>query len=123
MLPGTSDMNPIDQQLELLLKIAPQTKNIGTVYSSSEVNSQLQVDVLKKLAGDKGINVIEATVSTVNDIQQAAHSLVGKVDAVYVPTDNVMASSMPTLVAVTDEARRLLFAAKVIRYGLEVWLL
>lgn len=84
MLPGTSDMNPIDQQLELLLKIAPQTKNIGTVYSSSEVNSQLQVDVLKKLAGDKGINVIEATVSTVNDIQQAAHSLVGKVDAVYV---------------------------------------
>ena len=47
---GTSDMNPIDQQLELLLKIAPQTKNIGTVYSSSEVNSQLQVDVLKKLA-------------------------------------------------------------------------
>ena len=52
---GTSDMNPIDQQLELLLKIAPQTKNIGTVYSSSEVNSQLQVDVLKKLAGDKGI--------------------------------------------------------------------
>ena len=39
------------------------------------------------------------------DIQQAAHSLVGKVDAVYVPTDNVMASSMPTLVAVTDEAR------------------
>ena len=50
---GTSDMNPIDQQLELLLKIAPQTKNIGTVYSSSEVNSQLQVDVLKKLAGDK----------------------------------------------------------------------
>lgn len=60
---------------------------------------------MKKLAGAKGINVIEATVSTVNDIQQAAHSLVGKVDAVYVPTDNVMASSMPTLVAVTDEAR------------------
>ena len=42
----------------------------------------------------KASNVIEATVSTVNDIQQAAHSLVGKVDAVYVPTDNVMASSM-----------------------------
>ena len=102
---GTSDMNPIDQQLDLLLQIAPQTKNIGTIYSSSEVNSQLQVDVLKKLAAAKGINVIEATVSTVNDIQQAAHSLIGKVDAVYVPTDNVMASSMPTLVAVTDEAK------------------
>ena len=81
---GTSDMNPIDQQLELLLKIAPQTKNIGTVYSSSEVNSQLQVDVLKKLAGDKGINVIEATVSTVNDIQQAAQAFIGqKQDSLY----------------------------------------
>lgn len=65
---GTSDMNPIDQQLELLLQIAPQTKTIGTIYSSSEVNSQLQVDVLKKLAAAKGINVIEATVSIVNDI-------------------------------------------------------
>lgn len=102
---GTSDMNPIGEQLELLLKIAPQTKNIGTVYSSSEVNSQLQVDVLKKLAAAQGINVVEATVSTVNDIQQAAQSLLGKVDAVYVPTDNVMASAMPTLVAVTDEGK------------------
>lgn len=102
---GTSDMNPIDQQLDLLLMIAPQTKNIGTIYSSSEVNSQLQVDVLKKLAAAKGINVVEATVSTVNDIQQAANSLLGKVDAVYVPTDNVMASAMPTLVAITDEAK------------------
>ena len=49
--------------------------------------------------------MVEATVSTVNDIQQAAQSLVGKVDAVYVPTDNVLASSMPTLVAVTDEVK------------------
>lgn len=102
---GTSDMNPIGEQLELLLKIAPQTKNIGTVYSSSEVNSQLQVDVLKTLAAAQGINVVEATVSTVNDIQQAAQSLLGKVDAVYVPTDNVIASAMPTLVAVTDEGK------------------
>ena len=47
---------------------------------------------------------MEATVSTVNDIQQAAQSLVGKVDVVYVPTDNVIASAMPTLVSVTDNA-------------------
>lgn len=102
---GTSDMNPIEDQLDLLLKIAPKTKSIGTIYSSSEVNSQLQVDILKKMATAKGINVVEATVSTVNDIQQAARSLLGKVDAIYVPTDNVMASAMPTLVAVTNEAK------------------
>ena len=81
---GTSDMNPIKEQLELLLKLVPGAKTIGTIYCSSEVNSQLQVDVLKKLAGAKGINVIEATVSTVNDIQQAAQAFIGqKQDSLY----------------------------------------
>lgn len=51
------------------------------------------------------MQVEEATVSNVNDIQQAAQSLVGKVDAVYVPTDNVLASAMPTLAQVTEPAK------------------
>ena len=90
---GTSDMNPIKEQLELLLKLVPGAKTIGTIYCSSEVNSQLQAELLKKYAAEKGVQVEEATVSNVNDIQQAAQSLVGKVDAVYVPTDNVLASA------------------------------
>ena len=101
---GTSDMNPIKEQVDLLLKIVPDAKTIGTVYCSSEVNSQIQIEIMKKAAAERGVNVMEATVSTVNDIQQAAQSLVGKVDVVYVPTDNVIASSMPTLVSVTDNA-------------------
>lgn len=102
---GTTDMNPIKEQVDLMLKIMPQTKNVGVIYSSSEVNSQLQVKILKEVLAAKNINVVEATVSNVNDIQQAAQSLVGKVDAVYAPTDNVIASAMPTLVAITDEAK------------------
>ncbi|MGL5206038.1 MAG: ABC transporter substrate binding protein [Acidaminococcaceae bacterium] len=102
---GTTDMNPIKEQVDLMLKIMPQTKNVGVVYSSSEVNSQLQVKILKEVLAAKNINVIEATVSNVNDIQQAAQSLVGKVDTVYAPTDNVIASAMPTLAAITDEAK------------------
>lgn len=102
---GTTDMNPVDEQVDLLLKLVPQTKTIGAIYCSSEVNSQMQVNLMKKYAESKGIKVIEATVSTVNDIQQAAQSLVGKVDAIYVPTDNVLASAMPTLASVTDEAK------------------
>lgn len=101
---GTSDMNPVKEQLDLLLKIAPNAKTVGTIYSSSEVNSQLQVEMLKAAAKDRNIVIKEATVSTVNDIQQAAHSLVGEVDALYIPTDNVMASAVPTLISVTDEA-------------------
>ena len=102
---GTTDMNPIKEQVELMLKIMPQAKSVGVIYSSSEVNSQLQVKILKEVLAAKNINVVEATVSNVNDIQQAAQSLVGKVDAVYAPTDNVIASAMPTLVAITDEAK------------------
>ena len=102
---GTTDMNPVEQQLALLLKIVPNAKSVGTIYCSSEVNSQLQVDILKKAATAKGVTIKEATVSNVNDIQQAARSLVGKVQAIYVPTDNVLASAMPTLVSVTEEAK------------------
>ena len=102
---GTTDMNPVEQQLDLLLKIVPNAKSVGTIYCSSEVNSQLQVDILKKAAAGKNVTVKEATVSNVNDIQQAARSLVGKVQAIYVPTDNVLASAMPTLVSVTEEAK------------------
>ncbi len=103
---GTTDMNPIDQQLELMLKVVPNTKTIGVIYNSSEVNSQLQVKVLEKLAKAKGIALQEATVSNVNDIQQAGHSLVAsKVDAIYVPTDNVVASAMPVLAQITNDAK------------------
>ena len=102
---GTTDMNPVEQQLDLLLKLVPNAKSVGTIYCSSEVNSQLQVDILKKAANAKGVTIKEATVSNVNDIQQAARSLLGKVQAIYVPTDNVLASAMPTLVSVTEEAK------------------
>lgn len=102
---GTTDMNPIEAQLDLLLQLVPGAKTIGTIYCSSEVNSQLQVDILKAAAKAKGVEVKEATVSTVNDIQQAARSLVGKVQGIYVPTDNVLASAMPTLAIVTEEAK------------------
>lgn len=102
---GTTDMNPVEQQLDLLLKLVPNAKSVGVIYCSSEVNSQLQVDILKKAATAKGVTVHEATVSNVNDIQQAARSLVGKVQAIYVPTDNVLASAMPTLASVTEEAK------------------
>ena len=102
---GTTDMNPVEAQLDLALQLVPNAKTIGTIYCSSEVNSQLQVDILKKAAANKKVEIKEATVSTVNDIQQAARSLIGKVDAIYIPTDNVLASAMPTLTIVTEEAK------------------
>ncbi len=110
---GTTDMNPIDRQVELLQTIFPKAKTVGVIYNSSEVNSQIQVNLLKKIAEKKGLAVKEATVSSVNDIQQAAQGLTAqKVDVVYVPTDNVLASAIPVLVKVTNEARIPVIAAE-----------
>ena len=69
---GTTDMNPIDKQVDLLKTLLPKAKTVGVMYCSSEVNSQLQVSIMKKIAGEKGLTVKEATVTNVNDIQQAA---------------------------------------------------
>ncbi len=101
---GTSDMNPIEAQLNLLLQLVPDAKVIGTIYTASETNSQVQVDILEQVAGEMGLTVEARTISTVNDIQQAAQSLVGEVDALWLPTDNNVASAMPQVVGVTDEA-------------------
>ena len=101
---GTSDMNPIEAQVNLLLQLVPDAKVIGTIYTSSETNSQVQFDFLDKVAEAKGLTVEARTVSTVNDIQQAAQSLVGQVDAIWLPTDNNVASAMPQVIGVTDEA-------------------
>ena len=101
---GTSDLTPIAEQIDLLMKLYPNAKTIGTIYSSSEVNSEIQVKAMKEYAESKGLTVRVATISTVNDIQQAAQSIINDVDVFYEPTDNVIASAMPTLTSVTDPA-------------------
>lgn len=100
---GTTDMNPVIEQLDFALKLVPGAKNIGTIYNSSEVNSQFQIEILKEAAKKKDVHIIEATVNNVNDIQQAARSMLGKVDLIYVPTDNVLASAIPALAIITEE--------------------
>ena len=109
---GTSDLNPIKEQIDLLIKLYPNAKTIGTIYSSSEVNSEIQIKAMTEYATSKGLKVRAATVSTVNDIPQAAQSLVNDVDVFYEPTDNVISSSIPTLVGVTDAAGKAVICAE-----------
>ena len=103
---GTSDLNPIKKQIDLLMQLYPNAKVIGTV------NSETQIKAMKEYAESKGLTVRAATVSTVNDIPQAAQSLVGDVDVFYEPTDNVISSSIPTLVSVTDAAGKAVICAE-----------
>lgn len=99
---GVSDFASMDAQMELAAKLIPQAKNVGLIYCSSEVNSEVQTNQMKDYCKKHGLSVEERTVNNVNDIQQVAESLVGKVDYIYVPTDNTLASSIPTLMKITD---------------------
>ena len=102
---GTSDMNPVRKQIDLLLKLAPDARTIGVIYASNEDNSILQASLAKKAVKKLGLKYVETTVSNTNDVQQATQSIVGRCDAIYIPTDNVLASSMPTVHGVTARTK------------------
>lgn len=99
---GTNDMNPVKEQVELLQKLAPQTKRIGVIYNAGEVNSVVQVDMVKDTASKAGLKVVEATVSNTSEVMQAAQSLVGRADAFYIPTDNTVSSSVESIIKVAE---------------------
>lgn len=92
---GTSDYISIDKNLELIKMFIPNSKTIGVLYNTSEVNSKIQVDTLKEYASKNNYKVVEKGVSSSMEISQAMSSLVGKIDVLYVPTDNLIVSSMP----------------------------
>jgi len=97
---GTSDANPVVEQLELVTRLAPDATRVGIVYSSGEVNSQVQVEWAKEAAADLGLEIVEAAVSTSAEVQQAAESL--DVDAFYVVTDNAVVSALESLIQVAE---------------------
>lgn len=102
---GTTDYTSATQQVAFIQELLPQAKRVGVMYNSGEVNSQLQVEEFRMAAAAAGLQVREATVTSVNDIQQVATTLVGEVDVIYVPTDNLIASAMSNLVGVMNPAK------------------
>lgn len=100
---GTTDMNPIDKQFELLMQLVPTAKKIGIIYNAGEVNSQVQVTIAKEVAKTMNLEILEATVATSADVLQAAQSFIGRVDAIYVPTDNTVVSAAQSVIQVTNE--------------------
>lgn len=102
---GTNDRSPIEEQLKLLIKLAPKTKTVGLLYTSSEDNSVTQAKEVKDILDNMGIAYVEQTVTSSNDVQQAAQSIVEKCDAIYIPTDNVFASAMPIVGSVVKQSK------------------
>lgn len=103
---GSSDMNPIKEQIDLMLELFPETKTVGFIYTASEDNSVLQVTKVKEYLEEKGLASTEKTIINTNDIQQAMQSLVTECDAVYIPTDNNVASAMPLVASIANPAQK-----------------
>ncbi|HHT7734931.1 TPA: ABC transporter substrate binding protein [Streptococcus suis] len=94
LLTGTSDQAPIDKQVELLGQAVPDAKTVGILYTTSERNSEVQVEQAKELLEKAGYKVVVKGITSSNEVQDAATSLMKDVDAVFVPTDNTVASTM-----------------------------
>lgn len=109
---GTSDMNPIKEQFELIKEIFPNIKKIGVIYNAAEPNSTIQVDIAKKVCKNLGLNLIEATAASSSEVSQAAQTIVGKVDILYTPTDNTVASAIAAVVKVANDAKVPVFGAE-----------
>lgn len=90
---GTSDMVPMKQQLELLNSVISDVKTLGVIYNTSEANSLIQVNEVKKEAEKLNISVKEISVTNVNEIDQNLSAALSSIDALYVPTDNTIASA------------------------------
>lgn len=96
---GTSDQSSdaISTQINLIKKVLPKAKTIGILYTQSEPNSVVQKDEAKRLLGEKGFTVVEKTILDSNNVKAAAESLMAEVDMVFVPTDNIISSTMETV--------------------------
>jgi putative ABC transport system substrate-binding protein len=103
---GTTDMNPVADQIKLLKELFPETKTVGVLYTSSEDNSILQAKMAKEAVEAEGMTYVEVTVSSSNDVQQATQSIVDSCDAIYIPTDNVFAASISVVYEVTTAAKK-----------------
>lgn len=98
---GTTDANPVLEQLELILEIVPDAETIGVPYSPGEANSLVQVEWAKEAADELGLEIVEAAAVASADVRQAAETLTG-VDAIYVPTDNVVVSALESVLQVGE---------------------
>lgn len=108
---GTSDLNPVEEQIGLIAEILPDAETVGVIYSSGEVNSEVQVDLARTAAEELGLELKEVTVSASADVAQAADSI-KDVDAIYVPTDNTVVEGLESVIQVAEDQQILLIVGE-----------
>ncbi|WP_462411846.1 ABC transporter substrate-binding protein [Neobacillus sp. Marseille-QA0830] len=111
---GTTDNHPEATKKTIsFITDEVKAKNIGVIYNSGEQNSEVQVKEVKKIAEGNGAKIVEVSVSTTAEVKQAAESLVGRVDAIYVPTDNTVVTALDTVIDVANSKKIPLFVGEL----------
>ncbi len=109
---GVSDRVNIKQQLELMKKLNPNAKKVGVIFNSSEQNSMVQVNDLKTAASELEMEVVATGVTQASEIPQASETLIGEVDMIYTPTDNLVASLINLITEKAIAAKKIVFGAE-----------
>jgi putative tryptophan/tyrosine transport system substrate-binding protein len=110
---GVSDLLPLEEHMKMIMIFKPGIKRLGLLYNAGEANSKSLVAGIRELSGTMGFEVVEATAAKTADVFSAARSLVGRVDAVFIPTDNTIISALESVIKVGVENKLPIFAADV----------
>ena len=94
---GTSDLAPLDKQVDMILEWFPDAKKVGLLYSSAEANSKYQVDEVKRMLEEKGVTATPYPFADTNDMQAVTQKAADESDVIYIPTDNAVAGATGTV--------------------------
>lgn len=106
-LSGTSDLNSVEDQIELIKELVPEVKKIAVFYTTSEDNSVYQLDLVKNYCEENNITVVEKGITETNEFENAYNSLPNDVEAIYIPTDNGLAKAAEYVHSVNKNGRKL----------------
>jgi putative tryptophan/tyrosine transport system substrate-binding protein len=107
---GMSDLSPIGLHLDLIREIMPDAGRLGVIHNPGEANSVTLLELIREEAPARGFEVVEAAAPRSSDVLAAAQSLVGKVDAIYVPTDNTVVTALEAIIRVGTDNQLPVFA-------------
>lgn len=113
MTTGVSDLLPLAEHINMVMTYKPGIKKLGLLYNAGEANSKANLAGIKEIGAQKGFEVVEATASKTADVFQAAKSLIGRVDAVFIPTDNTIVSALESVIKIGVQNKLPIFCADV----------
>jgi putative ABC transport system substrate-binding protein len=103
---GVSNWSDVPAQIKYIMEIMPRVKTLGLLYNAGEVNSVVQRNrLINEVVPELGLKVVEATAATTSDVYAAAKSLVGRVDAMWMPTDSTVFAAVDSVLKVAEENR------------------